>query len=72
LIQQRAARVGAAASEEPDAVKGLATVRALFDDDPPPSGPAAVAGDDDGPDEIDADVDGDAEHFYDDAFPVIR
>ncbi|MDP1803695.1 MAG: hypothetical protein Q8K72_00875, partial [Acidimicrobiales bacterium] len=70
LSQQRAARVGAAASEETDAVKGLATVRALFGDDPPPSAPGPLAGDDDDPAEIDADVD--PEHYYDDAFPVIR
>lgn len=56
----------------PTPVKGLATVRALFGDDPPPSAQGPVAGDDDDPDEIDADVAGDAEHYYDDAFPVIR
>jgi hypothetical protein len=73
LSQQRAARLGGAPNEEPEAVKGLATVRALFGDDPPPHGPAAVVGgDDDDPEEIDADVDGDTEHYYDDAFPVIR
>jgi len=72
LSEQRAARLGAAPSTEPDAVKGLATVRALFGDDPPPSAPGPVVGDDDDPAEIDADVDADAEHFYDDAFPVIR
>ena len=72
LSQQRAARLGAAASDETDAVEGLATVRALFGDDPPPSAPGPVAGDDDDDEEIDADSDADVEHYYDDAFPVIR
>ncbi len=72
LSQQRAARLGAVPSEEPDPVKGLASVRALFGDDPPLSASGPVAGDDDDPEEIDADVDADAEHYYDDAFPVIR
>ena len=45
LSQQRAAASALAHSEEPDAVKGLATVRALFGDEPTdragPSGPVA-------------------------------
>jgi len=72
LSQQRAARLSAEASSEADAVKGLATVRALFGDDPPPSAPGPVVGDDDDPEEIDADISADPDHFYDDAFPVIR
>jgi len=72
LSQQRAARLSAEASLEADAVKGLATVRALFGDDPPPSAPGPVVGDDDDPEEIDADISADPDHFYDDAFPVIR
>jgi hypothetical protein len=71
LSQQRAARLAGPAGQDGDAVKGLGTVRALFGDNPPPRSPAPLGGDDDDPDEVDADnvVD---EHFYDDAFPVIR
>jgi len=68
LSQQRAARLGKAVSEEPDAVNGLATVRALFGDDPAPTTPTPVGGDDDDPGDLVADVDGDLDHFYDDAF----
>ena len=72
LSQQRAARL-AGATQGGDGVKGLATVRALFGDDPPPKPAVAVGGDDDDPDEIDADTGAfDVDHFYDDAFPVIR
>lgn len=72
LSQQRAARLGAAASEESDAVKGLATVRALFGDDRPPTPESPPGGDDDDPDELDATPAGDLDHFYDDAFGSIR
>lgn len=71
LSQQRAARL-AGTENKSDAVKGLATVHALFGDDPPPKPPTPLAGDDDDPKEMDADATADIDHFYDDAFPVIR
>ncbi len=73
LSQQRDARVNSSTTgENGDAVKGLATVRALFGDDPPPGPIAPAGGDDDDPSDLDADAEFDPDHFYDDAFPVIR